>query len=300
MSQAEWRPRPDGATVSLDVLAPRHEARFTRIGAFGPNYAYQASRLFSAHLLSARVPLGAGVAVQAELPIVYRDYDISAEEAARLQEIEQRHPGTPIGEELSQTYTQFAIGNAMIGVDVALGAHLHLDAGLRVPVRRSPAVSSLGLRYIAPEVVGRVADGDRPEVYKTGATTLALGIGGSRPLRPGLTVEGRIGPVLSILDRGLDTTLDGEPDTPVSNVATPWHAILRQRLGPASLGAGVVSRFQPRAGWGTPKSGDPLSALLQVRLDGATIRPGLQYKVGVAGTGAAGPTFAFSLDVALD
>ena len=291
----------DGAVISYRVFAPTEPVQAGALVEFGPSFSLRSSRRLSGHVLSARVPVTGRVTVVAELPVAYREYELSPEQEARYAEI----VAGPLGGQetyapLTRRDAALGVGNPLLGAEVTLTERLSVEAGVRVPLggRRDGGLAAT--RFNPPDVVGRAADPVRDEAYATGTVSLAAGVRFSRPVGRYLAVAGFATSLLSVLGaevaRG-PVDASSQRASSRASLAGVWGGSAEALAGPVALGVHVAGRIDPTPVWRSAPSA-PLSTGASLRLRSGPVRPAVMYQRFVAGR-ARGGAVSVGLEVPL-
>lgn len=267
-AQPDWR--APGPGVSLDVIKYLE----TDGGFITDNQGRYLGRatigtLQSLQILSARIPVGGGVRVVAEVPLAYADADY-----ARLVE------------GLGDDFEGVGLGNPYLGVEVRRG-YSRVGLGVRAPLATSRA-----------NFVGYLADAERPQATIQDHASATLSLDAARPVFRGIRVRLRVAPTVLVYT-GEPVQIDFGPDPqfvdPDPWLAVAYGAMVEGEAGPASLSGGLVGYEETRAGQGFGF----VSARAGVTVDAGPVRPGVSFRTRLGDTGPPEPIVGLSLDVPL-
>ncbi|MDT0632384.1 hypothetical protein RQM47_01165 [Rubrivirga sp. S365] len=254
-AQPMWRPAPEGGSVSLDVLkafAGRDvvtDERGVVIGDVGP------TALNTAHVVSARFPVGFAVTVVADFPTAYFTYDASTS-----------NPGG--GAVVGDPQSEFGIGNPYLGAELAARPALTVEAGVRLPLSSH--------EFSPARFTGIQTSFEAVEMFQDGTFSARLGVRYEPAVSHAIRLRLLAAPVLRTFD-------SFEQDGPVvqerraTNVEVQYGAQVVGLLDRVELAGGVVGRLDT--------AGDinhsPVSLTLGASAQGLPVRPGLLIRVPI-------------------
>ena len=280
-AQPMWRPAPEGASVSLDVLKPFDDDLTATDEQGNTLSTFSTGLLHSAQVLSARFPVTAAFTVVADLPTAYFKYDAS--------------------EFLPDEDGEFGVGNPYVGVEARPVRDVAVEAGVRLPL------SSKGERGAGSNAsyTGVGALFETPEAFLEGAFSASLGARFEPALLPSLRLRLRAVPTVLVYSsfRGTffeDGTLLAE-DVRETILALHYGAQVMGDLGQAELSVGVIGRTDDATPFETfAGSYKPTTLVLGASVGGLPVRPSATVRMplrnGPFGNNA---VVGLSLDVSL-
>lgn len=224
-AQVLWRAAPGGPTVSVDALVALgddYESAFT--SPEGRPLDGSVGVVSSAVTLTARVPVGAGVSVVADLPFSYSRF--STPDVPAL--------GIEAGAEGDVDF-----GNPYLGAEAQVRPDLALGAGVRLPLtsdyRDDGTVDPAEFGWQG----GLVADRERFEAYLSDVLTVSA-LARYEPVRGPARL--RLLLVPTYLADFSSETFFGDPNPPRTGLALGYGAQAEVETGPVAVSGGVVGR----------------------------------------------------------
>ena len=275
-AQSMWRPVPEGPSVSLDVVRPFDSGdgvitneRGVEVGRF------EQSPLYSAQILTVRLPVRSRVVVVGDLPMAYSNYGLGADTSVEVPD------------ELLES--DFAVGNPYVGVEVSARRDVTVEAGVRLPLSPSDA------DFSEAQFVGVVSLFETIEMYQGETFSARLGVRYEPALIGPVRLRLRLAPTLRTYP-DLEFGDDGSLETRSTVFDLQYGAQVVAIAGPAELLGGVVGRVDG------PGGGDFNPALLTLGATarGLPVRPGVLVRVPLADyVFSSGSIIGVSLDVPL-
>lgn len=222
-AQPAWRSSPLGPTVSVDAMvALGDDFEATFLSPEGLSLPGSVDLVSSALMVTARVPVGGGVSVVADLPFSYARFT---------------NPDVPVLGIEGGVDDDLTVGNPYVGAEAEAAGALTLGGGVRLPLSRFDRTDGFLDRGQFGQLGGFTADPEQFEAYLPEALTVSALA----------RYEPRVGPVglrfmlapAYIVDTSSDEFLN---DPPRTGLALGYGAQAEVAAGPVTLFGGVLGR----------------------------------------------------------
>ena len=270
--------------MSLDALvALGDDIAATYISPEGFSLVSSVDVVSSAFTVGARVPVGAGVSVVADLPFAY----------ARLAS-----PDLPAVGVEGTTEDDVSVGNPYVGAEARVGGAVTLGGGVRLPLAQYDRIGGFADPADFAWQGGFTADPERFEAYLPEVLTVSASAR-YEPLVGPVRLRALLAPAY-LRDVSGDEFF-GNPNPPRTGLVLGYQAQAEVAAGPVALSGGLFGRPVLAGERFELFSADATLALgASVRL--ARVQPGVSLRVPLDGERfifGSDATVAFSLDVPL-